>query len=249
MSATPTQIGATTTLVELPGSPSFEFVDKARKTRNYYGVYSVCLASAVSKGDAGAGDESGWFVESCQVKRERGDLGTLTILWRAGAGSGEPLPADEHTCEPVETNPAVGAHPVFADVPEAARAYIQQAVDGHNSMTRSQAKTWLDGITASWGVAARHLAFLKYRGTETYCQVGMRYTWRQVTDTSPACTMGGYVEDPVTDAGADPPFTLPTLSWLRESDRLSCSNGIYTVDRSWLGGQNGYWDSLIYGVT
>lgn len=245
MAGSPTWKGPTNSLVEVPGSPSYELAEKIQKTRTYTGLYSLCVSGALAKGTVGVGGNAGYVVSKCSVSRQRGDIGTVAIVWEAGADSGQPLPLDEYSVEPVELNPRLEKHPYFASITEPHLDLVHNAAIGSDSTARNQARGKVEGLATADAAAAQYLLSLMSRGVETYYLAGARYTWVASSYTAPSATMGGFIQTPL----GTPWFTLPVgWSWLREADALEQSGGIYKIKRSWLGGPGGHWDTTLYAA-
>lgn len=241
MSAVPTWVGPTTTLVEMPGSPSIDYSEELVRTRTYKGLFSLCESSAPARWSLGTGAEAGYMVAKATVSRERGNIGTLTVVYKVNAASsGQPLPPDDYDTDPFEINPRVERNSAFSTVTDSEMSHVQAAVAAGDAATRAEHVQW---VTSNGSTAAKALLALMLRGTENYYQAGMKYIWSQSLYTAPAATLGGFIEVP----GGTPGFTLPAgMSWLRMADKLGQSGGIYRITRTWMGGPAGLWSTVLY---
>jgi hypothetical protein len=237
MPSSPTWVGSTS-LLELPDSPSTEFGEKTTRTRSYVGPYTTCLSSALARGTIGTGSEAGFNCARSIATRESGDRGRLTISWEAaGSSSGAELPPTKFSCKPKRILRNLRYHPKYSTLTDALRESIDKAIAG-------DAKAGNSDYNA---VAADTLAFELFkklkRGTEGYWVSVMEYTYTYASWTLPSLTLGGFIGTP----GGPMAGSLPaTTGWFRASDEIDFDSGYYSVTVTWLGSPDGDWDDDLY---
>lgn len=260
MPAVPTWSPAAPALVELANSGEINFDDVATFTQMYSGKYDDCVDAALPKGTAGSGDTAGLYVKTCNVKKSRGEIGTLTIIWSGysgDGGSGEQIPGDEYGLEPFEINPPLernsarfGTLYPSSGSPSAAVIALQDLVtQAHQGATDAIRSEKFAAISSSPAGAtaigqAIKVATLLRKGTTNYYLAGFRYSWVLYFVTQPAVTAGGFIETPSGPFGAT--ISGLGLSCLRTADDLKFANGFFVLTRSWLCGPSGHWSSDLY---
>lgn len=235
---TPKWVGNSTALIEQPGSPVMESAEKWTRTRVYKGAYSVCLASAVPKGALGSGTEAGFIVAKCSVVRDRGFVGTLTIVYEAGdSTSGAELPPVKFSCDPQRISRPLKYHPKYAELAEGTLEAIEAA------LTEDITKNTTHYSKFSGIPLAMELFNKRRRGQETYYLAGLKYSYTESSWTLPALTLGGFLETP----GGPMEGLLPAdTGWLREADDVKFDGSYYTTTRSWIGTPGADWDADLY---
>jgi hypothetical protein len=243
-----------TTLIELPESGAYELGERVQQTRIYGGKYTVCLASALAKGTIGTGSAAGYTVEKSTVTRKRGEQGVLTITWMAGgAGDDDPgveLPPDEWSTSPQDLQRSIELLPRFSTIGPYRAGLVQQAVNGSSVEERYRAYQTLVGrvggpASTQDDAEAKLLADMLISGKQTYYLAAKTYTWVTHSWFPFEEYLGGWTESPT---GPGIAFQPPNLSWLRLADSQNFANGVFSLTRTWLGGPDGHWDSIIYAA-
>lgn len=234
--ATPTWKGPTDQLVEANNSPSYQVGERIIKVRTYHGLFSHCesVLPDFSRGTAGSGDEDGYVVGAATLNKIRGGSGQLAVQWEASAStSGYVLPPDEVSVSPDNINPRLETHPRFATLDQEDLANVESALRAQDETARSDAYAALDTL-------GQELVDRIRRGNESYYLAALRYSWVTHSWTLPTMTRGGFVQSP---SGPLSGYFSGTLSWLRESDDLQLSGGIWRYTRNWLGAADGRFDT------
>lgn len=230
--------GPTDTLIEQANSPQVEAAERWTVTRTYKGLYTLCRSSIVPRGTGGTGDEAGYICAKSTVTRERGNIGTLTVVWEATAAtSGAQLPLPRFSCQPQRI-----ARPLKYNVRYAALAPdILDAIDKALEADSLQGNGYYDKLSGT--ERALELFNKRKRGQETYYLAGLKYTYTYASWTLPTLTLGGFLDTP------DGPMEglLPgTSTWLREADGVDGNGSYYEITCSWIGGPSGDWDTDLY---
>lgn len=244
-------VGPTNQLLELPESPSYELGDIVIQRRMYRCQfdYGESIIAGFSKGTAGTGAQSGYVVSSAKLERERGDIGRITVSWgAAGSGSGQSLPADEVSVQPSNLSPRLETHPLFAPLAnmEVAAPDPQPVLDVAENVVRAQNaddRTFYRDQLAAIPLALKFIEKIR-QGKESWYLASLRYSWATHSWTVPTMYRGGWIQAPL---GPLANYFVADIDWLRESDDLQYSNGIWRLTRSWLGGPLGAWDTDLYG--
>lgn len=236
--------GVNTTLVEQPDSPQYVLGEKAVCVRKFKGLHSLCISSAVGRGTLGTGSMSGWMVSKCTINRLPKQIGELVIEYEAFAsGSGGPggslvLPPDEFDLNPFEINPRIERNPYFNDLDSDMRKKVEIAVQSRKSLGSPE----YDALNALGLILAAKIT----KGIETYYKVGWTYTWTTYSWDEPASVDGGgYIDSP-----AGPLSSLLSgasgYDWLRQADVLTNNGSYYKLTQSWMGANDGHWDTDLY---
>lgn len=251
--------GPTNALTFANNSPKFEWGDRVKVTDVYHGQQALAAASMLARGTYGTGFRAGFVVNQSTCNNTRGGVGELTIEWEAGgSGASSPLPTGEVTLSPQEFYPKVERNAFFANsgnyiLPmDIALAYA--SMHASTPFAQANALSQLAGRAASGGTIGtsatlgQALATMLQKGEETYYQAGFRYVWNWYTYTMPTINVGGLTQSP---SGIAPvPFsTGATISWLRLADSFEpagVNGSMWKMSYTWLGGQNGYWDTNLY---
>lgn len=260
MASTPTYKNLDT-LIETPDSGLLELAERTTYTKIYEAKYSVCVASAVSKGTYGTGSLAGYRVGRCTVARTRGDMGRLTIVWDAGDGGGDSgftLPADRYNVCPEDLSPRIERHPRYKSLGDQTVTYVEEGKyitvpvwaviqNAASAATGNLRDAWIAVLnTCPDPALALNLLTKIERGNEVYYLAAIRYTWTIYCWEVPETTRGGFIEAP---AGPLAGFFSPDIDWLRLGDTLDDGDGgIHALTRSWLGGPVGHWDAELYSV-
>lgn len=193
----------------------------------------------------------GMLVKQSSVKREAGSLGLLTVQTQVGGddyGDWVTLPADEADLDPVELNPRIERHPIFADLLPAEVELVRVAFESQSLDGRNTAANALGSVTESRRELASKLLDKLRGGQEYYKLFGYRYTWATHYWAAPYVETESLLEQPggpFESVIASMPF-----AWLREADKLSLlQNGrVYKLTSSWLGAPTAHWDPDLYSV-
>lgn len=234
---TATWKGPTTSLVEAVNSPSYEASDRIIKTRTYHGLFTFCETEFpdYAKGTAGTGAEAGYTIASSSLQKIRGGIGQLTVKWEASSSdSGQPLPNDEVAVSGTNQSPRLERHPNYVSLDAAALINVETAL-------RAQEKPARDTAYAALSATGKELVDKIRKGNESYYLATLRYVWVTHSYTLPTSTRGGYVE---SIGGPLAAYFVSGIEWLRESDNLDYSNGIWRRTIAWLGADA--WDADIY---
>lgn len=235
---TPKWVGTTATLKEQPGSPTTEFGEKAIRTQTFKGPYALCLSSALVRGTSGTGSDAGWIVARSTVSKERGAIGTLTIVWEAGGtASGASLPPVKFSCHPERISRPLKYHPRYAGLSKEQIDAVDKALEADGV----RGNAFLAGIAAV--ALAMELYEKRKRGQENYYLAGLKYSYTTASWTMPSLTLGGSIETPDGPMSGDLPASS---SWLRMADDFEFTGAHYEVMRSWIGSPAGLWDTDIY---
>lgn len=249
MPAAPKWVPSAPPLIAQPESDAIDLDDSGTLTQTFKGKYADCKAGALFKGTAGSGDTAGLLVKKCSVRRERGQIGILTIEW-GGYTGGDPedpkLPADTFSLQPIEQNPNLETLPVFDDVTadQELISLARQAGLVANKDESLKAFSDLLDLGTSGAANATALALLLASGHTNFYEAALRYQWTSFSIAEPTVTRGGYINTPT-----GPLATLIaglSLSCLREADALDFENGFYKLTKSWVCGPAGKWSTEIY---
>lgn len=224
--------GNVSVLWEQADSPQWEFGDKVQATVRYRGTYALCLSTAPRKGALGTGPYSGGAVTSAKVKREKGGLAELVIIYEGnlmvGGGGSTQVPADEPDVDLEKVEFALEKHPryelAFADDEEcaAARKYVESTNDDDRN-----AFQWI--LDQGDPLIVEFVSKLQ-RGQTHFAVWVPVYTWTLYYLDEPTLDPGSYPEDPFG------PITAPLgWEWLRRGDKLTWNGSYWKLTRSWQG--------------
>lgn len=245
MTATAEWIGDYSVLYEQPESGQLTLDTKATLTKIYEGRKALAYANCLARGTLGSGATAGFVVAKSQVDPTTGGRAKLTIVWEAGAESGQPLPPDDFDVDPFEINPKVDRHPLFQPLTQHQRDIVRARVAAMSAEARDTAATVIDNEPQS--LLMQKLIEKLTRGQENYYLAGIKYTWTLYFYFRQVPNRGGYLEQP---SGPMAGYLPSDLGWLRLADKVQPvgTNGAYKVTRSWLGGPDGHWDNDLYNV-
>jgi len=223
------------------------FAETFLRTRMFRGFFDALKQEVKAPGTI----FDGMLVKQSSVKRESGSVGILTVQTQVGSddyGDWVTLPADEADLDPVELNPRIERHPIFADLLPAEVELVRVAFESQSLDGRNTAENALKSVTESRRDIAKKLLNKLRCGQEYYKLYGYRYTWATHYWAAPYVEMQSLLEQPggpfeaVIDAM---PFT-----WLREADKLSLvQNGrVHKLTSSWLGAPTAHWDPDLYSA-
>lgn len=238
-------------LIEQPESGSLRFDTRRVVTKVYVGKRADCIADALPSGAEGSGDLAGYIVEQSEVSPFRGGLARLTISWQANSVEGlVPLPPDEVAVQPDNLSPRTELHPLYLPldnrqiaVPGGDTEYVLDVVyAAAHAQSYADRKTQTDKLVGD-PLALNLLSKIR-RGNESYYMAALRYVWATHSYSRPTMYRGGRQEEP---GGPLQGYFVSNISWLRESDDLQYSQGIWRLTRSWIGGPDGHWDIDLYG--
>ena len=241
-------------------SPKFDWGDRCKVTDIYHGPQPLCASSMLARGTFGTGARAGYVVNQCTCINLRGTIGELTIEWEAGGASATvPLPSGECELSPQEFYPKVERNAYFTNqgagfalLPQdIALAYAAMHANTPYAQANALNELAQRAASANQAIAAsatlgQSLAAMLQKGEETYYQAGFRFTWTFFTYVLPGLNLGGIIQSP---NGIAPVSVPSTVSWLRLADSFESAgvNGsMWRITYTWLGGQNGYWDPLLY---
>lgn len=243
MSAVLTWIGDHTNPQSSPSGDSLAIADRVYYTEVLHGKEAVINAEAVRlpRGNIATFaipgvSSANWIVEEAVTSKDKWGKATLTRKWALLTTP----PPSEWSLIPLELNPPITAAGYFSSLSEDDRDKVYAARHAATPELRFAIQSkWLAGGSA----ALMNSLLAKWRrGMETFYVAGMKFQFSSYSFTSPGCTAGGYRETPGNPGG----YTLPTLSWLRLADEITCSSGLYKKVSTWLGGPSGHWDTDIY---
>jgi hypothetical protein len=230
-------------LIEQPTSPMWRFADPTTATVIYKGPFSLCLSSAPLKGAYGSGDYAGLIVSESTVTRDRGGIGTLTIVYEGLRAGDTQVPADEPEVNLVRHDFALERHPLFIgltpELLQAARGYVDAKSD-----LEVQEFSWvLVEENSSAELLQKILTYMdKYeRGMEKFALWVPEYKLTTYWITEPYQETGGYPEDP-----PGTPTAPLGWEWLRAGDSLSWNGTHWKLTSSWIAAP--LWDPEIYPV-
>jgi hypothetical protein len=234
-------------VVPAPDGTSLDLGDRVTWTEVKHGRWSECIAYALTRPKGtllnfaipGA-SASDWVVSGTRCDREKPDRGTVTVTWTSLTFSTPP--PGEFSVIPLELNPAITSHSTFASLTDAERDQAEACRRAGTWELRGKLQSKINA-GASSTLINKLLAKWK-RGMETYYIAGLKYQITTYYYSSPGCTRGGFRQSPSTPITG---WTWPSgMSWLRLSDDLSYSQGLYKLTNTWLGGPSGHWDTDIY---
>lgn len=229
MPATPIWRG-TDALVEDPTSPEWVFGVHVTCTRTFTGQHAVALLAAPLKGAVGTGTAAGLRVTESRVRRMRGGIGQLVIVYETvgqpGQGGGV-LPPDEVSIEannrlerPLEK------HPKYSALSAETIQQITDAVESGDKAKRAEAKA----LFAS-----------NPRAVELFEKLVRKFTHYVIYPPTVKLTSHHWAP-PATNGGGNrqvppiSPVTLPAgVDWLREGDALSYNGTHWVLVRTWIG--------------
>lgn len=233
-------------LIEQPNSGAINYSDRKLITKIYKGLRADCEADALPKRTAGSDDLVGFVVAESNVVPERGGLATLSIVWESTtAEAGTVLPPDEVAVQPDNQSPRTERAAMFRPLDtqtvgtEAVMDIVYNAVHAQNKEARDIELAKLAG-----NFLANQLVHKIRQGNESFYLASLRYVWATHYFSVPIMTRGGFIDAP---GGPLAGYFVSDIAWLRESDDLQESNGIWRLTRSWLGAPNGHWDADLYG--
>ena len=242
MAGTPTWVGPTNQLLEMPDSPVYDLGQtNPTCTRTYMGPHALVLASILPRGTVGTGVMAGWIVTRCNAARQRGALGKLVITYGAnGTASGQQLPPDEFNITPFEVNPRLELNKRyqaggFMALTDADFQIIDTALKAFD-------KPGTTNITLTG--AQQDLFNKKKRGTTNFYLAGFKYTWtRSYYLLTGVANVGGYIETP---GGPLASFIPYAFSSLRQADDIKWTGALYKYTQSWLTAPAGHFDPDLY---
>lgn len=231
-------------LIATPQSGAFTFGERIYYIETLQGAYADALAYGDSHHRGSiwtiAGLAGVFCVEEGNVNRDRGAIGTASVkyVWLNS------VPPDEWSCTPVQDNPPIERSTFFSALTSddlkkarasfvAAQALGQTSID--NAIAGSANGTLIQKLVNKW-----------LRGETTLYGAFSRYQWKAYFTSMSGIILrrGGYIETP-----GGPGVLPPGFTWLRECDDDGWNNGLYWVNRTWLGGPDllGGWDTDTYG--
>ena len=260
-----------TYLQEVPESGMLEISDRITFTTIYEGKHSDCLTAALFKGVYGSSGPvwnlTGYRVLTCTVTKTRGAHGRLTTVWEgrtsgvsSGPGTSPTLPEDTFDLSPAELNPDMKRHPYWfagynatpslnAALTEDEVAQVAQVpLTQYGKADNDAIKAKFANLTSSYRIAkALKLGNLLAKGVETFLLSELEYTWVHHQWTIPTLNRRAYLETVPTSPLSS---ALSGFTSLRVADRLSESNGYYTITRKWLcvAGSDNRFDSTLYNT-
>jgi hypothetical protein len=255
---------------EPPDSPEIELAEHCSVKRTLQDYYWNLLEQMRFPGTL-VQDISGnqFRTLTSSLKHKKGNRATLTITDEWVAGTTLVPPPDIFGVKPIEFNPAMEKNPLYTDNSDGQGALtdedimrIKQAVEAPQPGARTDnGNNPYDGtnvvVSDLWDSLLQKLR----RGEDTYYLAGFMLTWTRFYFSPVKIDPGGYTQAPGSDTYGDilPSFfirtqpdlelTLPfgdSISWLRLADAQDFDRTWFKVVRSWIVGQQGYWDGDVY---
>ena len=212
------------------------------ETRIYIGTYAVAAAAQKAYGTIGTGDLSGYLIKSSTVEPMRGLLGKLVDVWSAGGEDGNPstnpLPSDQVSVSGTNQSPKTERNPRYLSLET-----IAGELERVETAIKGSAQGQRDAAYSALSATGQELVDKIRRGNESYYLASLSYSWVTHSYTLPTMYRGGWVEAP---GGPLAGYFVGDIAWLRTSDDLQYSNGIWALTRTWLGADA--WDADLYST-
>jgi len=235
-------------LVATAESGGFKFAERITYMEQLAGRYmdAFIYANAHHRGSiwtvvigSGVGATAGSFcVEDCSLDSAKGGKGVVTVNYLYLGLT----PPDEFSVTPFEITPAIERNGYFSaltqdDLKKARGTFNAASAIGQTSIVNA-----IDGTTNK--VLTKALVNKWLKGEETFYLAGLKFQHTLYSFVAPSASLGGIIQFPfgafagyVSSAG---------MSWLRQSDEVIWSNGVWKLTRTWLGAPNGHWDTDLY---
>jgi len=290
-------------LEEQPSSPQVERGEQCTITRDFTVDWDsgVTLLSGLGRGTV-VYNTAGDIVTRVLSSRLQHGVGSTAHLNVVEESVSFDSPPDEFDCQPVELGVNILKYPrylyAFLGANPAERQYNQQVVravqDYMENPSYPTRNAIVQALVSSFGneagdeatgvlsgtdlakAAALEVIQKYWRNEETPLLAGVEVVWSVYYFRPPHLNLGGYVEDPVSDANPQLPdyfwvtedgdsiFALLAelnpqcysgsgmrsgeveISWLRKPDRLHYQRTWFKLDRIWFGAPVGLWDPELY---
>ena len=233
-------------LAHTPESGAFKYAERITYTTQLAGRYADAFAYAndhhrgaiftlTIKDTSTSGD---FCVEDTSLESQKGGKAIVTVNYLyLGV-----VPVDEFALTPFEITPPIERNGYFSVLTE---NDIQIARQIYNSATQAGASSLTNWVTGTTNyIKATDLVYKWFKGQETYYLSGLKFQHTLYSFTAPTASPGGFIQTPtgafatyISDAG---------MSWLRQSDEVLWSNGLWKLTRTWLGAPAGHWDTDLY---
>lgn len=233
MPSTPTWIGSIA-LVEDPSSPEWVYGEHITVTRTFTGPHATALAAAPLKGAFGTGDAVGLRVSESRVRRSRGGIGQLVIVYETVGqpAAGAALPPSEINLEPQKIERSLKKHPRYVSLTLALKRKIDIWLESLEDDTSEKVKT------AKAAVEGNALALELYKKLlDDFTHYALYPPAVKITSyhwTPQTASAGGFRQSPPIQ-----PVDVPTgIDWLREGDGLTFNGTHWVLVRAWIGAPN-----------
>jgi len=238
------------TFVEQTNSPEWEWTTKATCVRKFKGAWMECWISRLYPGTFGTGIFAGMMVKKCNLSRDKGGQGILTIYFE-GPDVFQPLPPTQVRIEnklasyPIEKHPKY--LPFFSTSEENGLA-VESVLRGQKTYSwqgKDTTNAWVTNVTDPDFVPEVLEVLLKRsHGEHVYHTVAPTVEVVTFSISPPSLTAGGFTELPPMSAFEVPGtdinnYTLPgDVSWIRDGDRCQWNGTHYELTMSWRGQPN-----------
>jgi hypothetical protein len=297
--------GGPQTIEEFPDSPEIERAEQAtiRHRFSLSWTDATTLIHGLGRGTFQT-DSNGNLtrVLSARIAKRHGNTAEIEVV---SEGVSFDSPPDEFDCQPVELGINIMKHPRYWYALKGANATdelqnqaviraLQNYMDiptfpsrnsivlliknslGHpDGLDADSNPTLLKGTDLAKAAALEIIQKI-WRNEETPYVVGLMATWSVYYWLPPDLNLGGYVEDPITQANPQIPdyfwvdkdgFEITSqiaalnpqcyssdgtaggdvnISWLRKADQLHYNRTWFKLDRIWIGSPVGFWDPQLY---